>query len=87
MFSRRKFFGLLGGVVAAKVAAPIYVLAPPCGWNAGTIFTPMWYGVSGKIKIADRYEKEILDNVMRRFAFAYNVSELDLARRLYDNTL
>jgi hypothetical protein len=33
MFSRRKFFGLLGGVVAAKVAAPIYVLAPPCGWG------------------------------------------------------
>jgi len=31
--SRRKFFGLLGGVVAATVAPPIHVLAPPQGWN------------------------------------------------------
>ena len=31
--SRRRFFGLLGGVVAAKVAAPIFVLAPPAGWG------------------------------------------------------
>jgi hypothetical protein len=33
--SRRRFFGLLGGVVAAAVAPPIYVLAPPTGWVQG----------------------------------------------------
>lgn len=34
MITRRRFFGLLGGVTAATLAPPIYVLAPPNGWNA-----------------------------------------------------
>lgn len=31
--TRRRFFGLLGGVVAGQVAKPIYVLPPPAGWK------------------------------------------------------
>jgi len=40
--SRRRFFGLLGGVVATAVAPPIFVLPPVGGWRQGTegLFTP-----------------------------------------------
>lgn len=31
--TRRKFFGLLGGVVAAQAAKPIFILPPPQGWT------------------------------------------------------
>jgi hypothetical protein len=32
--SRRRFFGLFGGVAASAIIAPkIYVFAPPTGWN------------------------------------------------------
>ena len=43
--SRRRFFGLMGGVVAAKVAAPIFVLAPPSGWDlsASGLVSPKLY--------------------------------------------
>lgn len=43
MITRRRFFGLLGGVVAAQVAPPIYVLPAPSGWHRseeGTVWHP-----------------------------------------------
>jgi len=33
--TRRRFFGLLGGVVATAVAPPIFVLPPAGGWLVG----------------------------------------------------
>lgn len=47
--SRRRFFGLLGGVVATAVAPPIYVLAPAGGWRPParwTHFVGVDYGLN-----------------------------------------
>jgi hypothetical protein len=41
MISRRGFFGLLGGALAAEAARKIYVLPPLGGWRcAGGVITP-----------------------------------------------
>jgi hypothetical protein len=41
MITRRGFFGLLGGALAAQAARKIYVFAPVGGWNcAGGVITP-----------------------------------------------
>lgn len=41
MISRRGFFGLLGGALAAEAARKIYVLPPAGGWQCkGGLITP-----------------------------------------------
>lgn len=41
MITRRGFFGLLGGALAAEAARKIYVLPPACGWSfKGGVIAP-----------------------------------------------
>jgi hypothetical protein len=41
MITRRGFFGLLSGAMAAEVARKVYVFAPPNGWSfKGGVISP-----------------------------------------------